>query len=83
LHEQLIYRRLAGALIALSGLYLVLPLPVPFSNGLPAWTVLLLSASALARDGLCYIAGCVMFAVTTTFFVLLAIVGTHIMDYLF
>src|SRR4051794_8159411 len=54
LHEQLLYRRLAGLLIALSGLYLLLPLPVPFSNGLPAWTVLLLSAAALERDGLCF-----------------------------
>ena len=31
LHEQLFYRRLAGVLIALSGLFLMLPLPVPFS----------------------------------------------------
>ena len=82
LHEQLIYRRLAGVLIALSGLYLVLPLPVPFSNGLPAWTVLLLSAAALSRDGLCFIAGCVMFVLATTFFVLLAIGGTQLVEQL-
>ncbi len=82
LHEQLFYRRLAGLLIALSGLFLVLPLPVPFSNGLPAWTVLLLSAAALARDGLCFIAGCAMFVVATTFFVLLAFGGVEAVDYL-
>ncbi|MDB6172241.1 MAG: Exopolysaccharide synthesis, ExoD [Chthoniobacteraceae bacterium] len=82
LHEQVLYRRLAGALIALSGLYLVLPLPVPFSNGLPAWTVLLLSAAALERDGLCFIAGCAMFLVATAFFVLLAVGGAQTWDYL-
>ena len=83
LHKQLIYRRLAGILIALSGLYLVLPLPVPFSNGLPALTVLLLSAAALTRDGLCFIAGCCMFVLATTFFVLLTLGGKQIMDHLF
>ncbi|MDB6151750.1 MAG: Exopolysaccharide synthesis, ExoD [Chthoniobacteraceae bacterium] len=82
LHEQVLYRRLAGALISLSGLYLVLPLPVPFSNGLPAWTVLLLSAAALERDGLCFIAGCAMFMVATAFFVLLALGGAQTWDYL-
>lgn len=82
LHEQLFYRRLAGALIAFSGLFLVLPLPVPFSNGLPAWTVLLLSAAALERDGLCYLAGCFMFLIATTFFVLLALGGAQTFEQL-
>lgn len=77
LHNQIIYRRLAGLLILISGLYLVLPLPVPFSNGLPGWTVLLLSAAALERDGLCFLAGCAMFLVTTAFFALLAIGGVE------
>lgn len=80
LHEQFIYRRLAGALIALSGLLLLLPLPVPFSNGLPAWTILLLAAAALERDGLCFIAGCAMFAVATTFFLLLAFGGAQVIQ---
>ena len=82
LHEHLIYRRLAGVLIALSGLFLVLPLPVPFSNGLPAWTVLLLSAAALARDGLCFIAGCVMFLMAAAFFALLALGGSQAVEQL-
>jgi len=82
LHEQLIYRRIAGLLIGLSGLFLVLPLPVPFSNGLPAWTILLISAAALERDGICFIAGCVMFLITTAFFVLLAFGGAQALDHL-
>lgn len=82
LNEQRFYRRLAGVLIALSGLFLVLPLPVPFSNGLPAWTVLLLSAAALARDGLCFLASCVMFAVAAAIFVLLALGGVQGFEHL-
>lgn len=82
LSELLVFRRLAGVLIALSGLFLLLPLPVPFSNGLPAWTVLLLSAAALERDGLCFIAGCAMFIVATTFFALLAFGGVEAVEQL-
>lgn len=82
LHEGFIYQRLAGLLLMCSGLYLLLPLPVPFSNGLPAWTVLLLSAAALERDGLCFIAGCVMFGVATAFFALLAFGGAEAFEYL-
>lgn len=82
-HEQLIYRRLAGALIALAGLCLLLPLPVPFSNGLPAWTILLLAAAALERDGLCFLAGAMMFVVTACFFTLLAFGGVHAIQKLF
>lgn len=77
LHNHIIYRHLAGVLIMISGIYLVLPLPVPFSNGLPGWTVLLLSAAALERDGLCFLAGCVMFLVSTAFFALLAFGGVE------
>lgn len=79
LHNHIIYRHLAGALIMISGIYLVLPLPIPFSNGLPGWTVLLISAAALERDGLCFLAGCVMFLVSTAFFALLAFGGVEVL----
>lgn len=79
LHNHIIYRHLAGALIMISGIYLVLPLPIPFSNGLPGWTVLLLSAAALERDGLSFLAGCVMFLVSTAFFALLAFGGVEVL----
>jgi hypothetical protein len=51
LHEGLVFRRVAGFLIMMSGLLLLLPLPLPFSNSLPAVTVVLLAASALERVG--------------------------------
>jgi hypothetical protein len=77
MHDHFIFRRVAGALIALSGLFLLAPLPVPFSNLLPAWTVLLLAAGALERDGLFFIAGCVAFVATSAFFALLAFGGAQ------
>jgi hypothetical protein len=80
LHDHRVFRRLAGAMIALCGLYLVPPLPVPFSNALAAFTVLLLAAGALERDGLFFIAGCVSFLITTSFFVMLAVGGVQAVD---
>jgi hypothetical protein len=78
--EFFVFRRLAGLLIAVSGLYLVPPLPVPFSNALAALTVVLLAAGALERDGLFFLAGCFSFGVTTAFFALLAIGGWQAVD---
>jgi len=79
-NDYFIFRRLAGVLISISGLYLLMPLPLPFSNSLPAWTILLLASGALARDGLFFLIGCVAFVVTTAFFVLLAFGGTHALE---
>ncbi len=79
--DRFVFRRVAGVLIGLSGVFLIAPLPVPFSNALPAWTVLLLSAGALAKDGLFFIAGCVAFAVATAYFVLLAVGGARLWEY--
>jgi hypothetical protein len=80
LHEQWIYRRIAGALIMLSGLLLLLPLPIPLTNSLPALTVVLLAAGAMERDGLFFLAGCVMFGLTLAFFGLLAFGGVHLLE---
>jgi hypothetical protein len=80
LHEQWIYRRIAGTLIMLSGLLLLLPLPIPLTNSFPALTVVLLAAGAMERDGLFFLAGCVMFAVTLTYFGLLAFGGVHLLE---
>ena len=80
LHEQWVYRRIAGTLIMLSGLLLLLPLPIPLSNSFPALTVVLLAAGAMERDGLFFLAGCGMFMVTLAYFALLAFGGTHVLD---
>ena len=80
LHEQWIYRRIAGTLITLSGMLLLLPLPIPLTNTLPALTVVLLAAGAMERDGLFFLAGCATFVVTLAFFGLLAFGGAHVLD---
>jgi hypothetical protein len=80
LHEQWIYRRIAGILIMLSGLFWLLPLPIPLSNSFPALTVVLLAAGAMERDGLFFLAGCVAFTVTLAYFGLLAFGGAHVLD---
>lgn len=61
-----------GALIMLCGLLLMLPLPVPFSNGFPALTVVLLAAARIERDGRFALAGLVVFGLTMCFYGALA-----------
>jgi hypothetical protein len=46
-----------GLLICLLGLMLALPLPVPFINMLPSWSILLISLGLLEEDGLFILAG--------------------------
>jgi hypothetical protein len=80
LHEQWMYRRIAGTLIMLSGLLMALPLPIPLTNGLPALTVVLLAAGAMERDGLFFLAGCATFTATLAYFGLLTLGGVHLID---
>ncbi len=80
LHEQWIYGRIAGTLILISGFLLLLPLPIPLSNSLPALTVVLLAAGAMERDGIFFLAGCAVFSATLAFFGLLAFGGAHLLD---
>lgn len=72
LAEQPWTRWLSGCLIAVSGILLALPLPVPFSNALPAWAILLTAAGLAQRDGLALLAGQVVFLGTLVFF---AVIG--------
>lgn len=60
--------RFYGGIIFICGALLSTPLPVPFSNILPAWTILLLSFGILERDGYFVITGLAMFALTLVFF---------------
>ena len=80
LHEQWVYRRVAGTLIMLSGLLLLLPVPIPLTNSFPALTIVLLAAGAMERDGLFFLAGCATFAATLAYFGLLAFGGVHLVD---
>lgn len=49
--------RLHACAILIAALVLMLPLPIPFSNSLPAWLILLLAGGLLERDGAAVLAG--------------------------
>jgi hypothetical protein len=83
MHNPAFFQRLSGGLIAISGILLLLPLPIPFTNFLPALTILLLAAGSLEHDGWCLIAGWFMFMATSAYFLLLALGGRQILDKLF
>lgn len=57
-----------GMMIGVSGLLLLLPLPIPFSNLLPAMTVVLLAASLIEDDGCVAVLGACFFLLTLGFF---------------
>ena len=57
--------------VVVAGLLLALPMPIPFTNTFPAWTVLLLAAGLMERDGLFVIAGYAVLGATAVFFTLL------------
>jgi hypothetical protein len=62
-------RRVSGVVIAVAGLLLSLPLPIPASNLLPAMAVALLAMGSLEEDGLMIILGFLAFGVALSFFV--------------
>ncbi|MEI6107884.1 MAG: exopolysaccharide biosynthesis protein [Opitutae bacterium] len=56
------------ALMMFSGAsILLLPLPIPFSNNLPAWSILLLACGLLERDGRAIVLGYLMLAVSIVY----------------
>src|SRR6202008_4248568 len=57
LHAGPIMPRVAGLGIVIASLGLMLPLPIPFSNSIPAWAVVLLAIGTMEKDGLCVLVG--------------------------
>jgi hypothetical protein len=66
---------LVGFGIASAGLLLLLPLPVPFSNTLPAWAVVLLAGGMVERDGLFVLAGHLLSVAAWAYVVAISIFG--------
>ena len=73
-------RQLHALLMLAAALALLLPLPIPFTNSFPAWTILLLAAGLLERDGVFIIAGYVIFALGVLYFVLLGEAAAHLVQ---
>lgn len=62
-----------GFVIFVLGIFLALPLPIPLSNLTAAWSIFLISLGMLEDDGLFVMLGYFIFAVTTTFFLIMAL----------
>ncbi len=61
---------------------LLLPIPVPFSNALPAAAILLLAGAAMTGDGLAFLAGCVQTVLAAAFLVGVILGGHRFMLWL-
>jgi hypothetical protein len=70
-----------GMAVCLCGLLLLLPLPIPGSNLLPALTVVLTAAAFSERDGYCLIAAGCTFVLTIIFFAVLVWGGAEIVSH--
>jgi len=79
-HDALL--QLHAFAMLLCALALMLPLPIPFTNSLPAWAILLLAAGLLERDGVAIVLGYGMMAVTAGYFFLLGEVAVHLVEWL-
>jgi hypothetical protein len=62
------FHRTTGILIFINGVLLSLPLPIPFSNFLPALVLFLASIATLEEDGLVMIGAYIACAATAAFF---------------
>jgi len=72
--------QLHAVLMLLAALALLLPLPIPFSNSFPAWTILLFAAGLLERDGLFILAGYLVFVGGIFFFIFLGEAATALVQ---
>ena len=75
-------RHAMGIMIFACGLLMMLPLPIPFSNGLPAMSVLLLSAAILEQDGYVAMAGGGVFLITLGYFAAIFWGGAEVVELL-
>jgi len=73
-------RQFHAGLMMISGLALLLPLPIPFTNTFPAWVILLMAAGLLERDGVFVSAAYAMFAAGILYFVLLGEAAAKLME---
>jgi hypothetical protein len=74
-YRHAVFQCLGGVLIALCGLKLLLPVPVPMSNFFPGAAAALLAAGSFEEDGVVFLGGLVTFAVSLGYFGLLAFGG--------
>ena len=72
--------RLHALPIVICAVILLLPLPVPLSNVIPAWAVLLMAGGLLERDGVFILAGHVFALLAVAFCIAIAVLGVGTLD---
>lgn len=80
LTDTALLRQLHAVLMLAAAVALLLPLPIPFTNSFPAWTILLLAAGLLERDGLFIVAAYVVFSLGVLYFVFLGEAAAHLIQ---
>ncbi len=73
--EAPVLQHFTGFCVFVCGACLLLPLPIPMTNLLPAATVTLLAIAAIGRDGILTLAGYALFLLTAAFFTFLLLGG--------
>ncbi len=75
-------RRLVGSGIVAAALLLMLPLPIPLSNFLPAASITCFAIGLLEEDGGMILTGGVLLLLSLVFFGLLAFFGVEVVEFL-
>ncbi len=68
--------------IVICAVLLLLPLPIPFSNTVPAWSIMLMAGGLLERDGGFIIAAYITSLLAVAFFGVIAIFGVEAVDFI-
>lgn len=76
-----VHRGIGGAIMA-AALLLMLPLPIPFSNALPAIAIVALAIGRLEEDGGMVLFGLLSLLVAATFFALLGFFGVEAFNWI-
>ncbi len=66
--------------IVICATLLLLPLPVPFSNSIPAWAIMFMAAGLLERDGFFILSGHITALCAIAFFGAIGIFGIEVFD---
>lgn len=74
-HRWVSFSVLNGLIIALDAFFLMLPLPVPFTNMLPAVSIVLLAAGMMEEDGAAIVTGYIAAVFSMAYFIFLWWVG--------
>jgi len=74
--------RFNGLLILINAFLLALPLPIPFTNSIPAWSILFLALGSVEEDAYTTLLGYLASALCFTFFALLLVAPVVLIQYL-